>query len=1206
MTDNRELLNDEEVDFLLQGAESEDQAPPPALDDGQQTVTMHGDLEQIRLADIFQTLAMSKMEGVLRLRNPLEERQVYCADGFVRILVPPRLSLRRLGQRLIQSGMLQPEELRSALLEQRKAHVPLGELLVRDGLVEQEQLDEILGMQVAEDLFALFTWKHGSFEFFRNDSAEESLRTRFAACPEYEINSLLLEVARRSDEWLLILEQVQSLDEVPICDAEPDADVELEEAHEALLAVLDGLATYRQLADRTTCGLFEFARAARDLWSRGVIRNLSDHELVTVAEQLAAEGERQRAVVLLQTLRDREGDRDMEVIQGMARVLKEVGERRFAGEMLLTAAQRTADAGEALVLGRGARELIPHDARVLHFLRSVLLAHPDTDADELNLVVGDLLDALIDDDHIPRALEILAEHRAEHPDSSALLLREARARQKSKDADGAVTCLVALAELQVEAGERAKAVEAYEAALRLDPKRKDVTRSLAALQRTRAGTVVRWAAAAITAAMVGAMGFVWLDQHQRDTSIRAAMQEVTTLLDQSDRVGARRALARWHGELGDCEAVQDLSSRVSFAEAADAKKYERERRAMLTIQMSDAAEALGRGEVRAALELYEALHAEPGMAAPVEEIVTKRLLACVERIRATLKKHANEWDAGPSPLLSRVALQGDLARLEAAVPTALLRAHQELSQLDMASALPAYLAPEQLRRLRGDLQSTADAVAALRELAANYAVALERSEAERRLSPLFQEAVAREERNDFRGALELYRELERAPAGDPELRAHFRDRATKNATITRCMAALAAATDAGDYAGALQKLRFLRREFPEINFDPLVQLPLEVTSLPHVAQVYVDGVPAGNAPRHIQRSPAEEVIVQVRADGFDPAQRSFRGDGASEWSATLTLTADHGFVHSSAIGAPPCVLPEGDLVFVDRAGSVFRATGDLQTRVWSYQSGDLSGFLSRPVPAGPLLLVASIDGTLRALKNETGEVAWEVRGLASELPPVVCGDWVAVATSNAELHLIRLTDQTRTHTVLGPGGVADVQSTGEFVVVTSASGEVTAWGPALEPRWRVRLDDVAGARTHLFGRILVVADDQGHLRGVDVDRGKVLWRYDTESTPTGLPSFASGSALIVTDQDILVVAAANGSVTMTIAAEAAPWTGEVTGVGARLVCSTSDGAVQVMDRATGRRLYQLEGDRGSRLLATGGLLFIVDPDHQVRSYGSLR
>ena len=106
MTDNRDILNEAEVDFLLQTAGPDAEREIPSLDDVNQTVTMHGDLDQIHLADIFQTLAMSKMEGVLRVRNPLEERQIYCFGGYVRILAPARVTLRRLGQRLIQAGLL--------------------------------------------------------------------------------------------------------------------------------------------------------------------------------------------------------------------------------------------------------------------------------------------------------------------------------------------------------------------------------------------------------------------------------------------------------------------------------------------------------------------------------------------------------------------------------------------------------------------------------------------------------------------------------------------------------------------------------------------------------------------------------------------------------------------------------------------------------------------------------------------------------------------------------------------------------------------------------------------------------------------------------------------------------------------------------------------------------------------------------------------
>ncbi|MBP8299433.1 MAG: DUF4388 domain-containing protein, partial [Planctomycetes bacterium] len=78
MSNSEKALNSEEVDFLLSGAgtnESPKSDGPPAVDE--QAVTMRGDLEQINLSDIFQTLAMTKMEGVLRVSNPLEQRQVY-------------------------------------------------------------------------------------------------------------------------------------------------------------------------------------------------------------------------------------------------------------------------------------------------------------------------------------------------------------------------------------------------------------------------------------------------------------------------------------------------------------------------------------------------------------------------------------------------------------------------------------------------------------------------------------------------------------------------------------------------------------------------------------------------------------------------------------------------------------------------------------------------------------------------------------------------------------------------------------------------------------------------------------------------------------------------------------------------------------------------------------------------------------------------
>src|SRR5262245_43629798 len=169
MENRREILNNEEVEFLLDSsaaAEGKTQETP-AKPGAQLVATMRGDLEQMHLADIFQTLGLAKMEGLLRVCNPVEQRLVYFNGGSVKILVPPRAATRRLGQRLVQAGVLDGEQLRLALLEQRKDHRPLGEILVSGGYVPERQIEDMVALQVTEELFGLFTWEHGEFEFFK-------------------------------------------------------------------------------------------------------------------------------------------------------------------------------------------------------------------------------------------------------------------------------------------------------------------------------------------------------------------------------------------------------------------------------------------------------------------------------------------------------------------------------------------------------------------------------------------------------------------------------------------------------------------------------------------------------------------------------------------------------------------------------------------------------------------------------------------------------------------------------------------------------------------------------------------------------------------------------------------------------------------------------------------------------------------------------
>lgn len=1207
MTDNRDILNEAEVDFLLAGAADDASTDGPSLEDGNQTVTMHGDLDQISLADIFQTLAMSKMEGVLRVRNPLEERQIYCHGGYVRILVPTRLTLRRLGQRLIQAGLLQPDQLRSALVEQKKARIPLGQLLVRDALITQDALDDIIGMQVAEDLFALFTWRHGTFEFFKGDPAGSVLRSQFEQCPEYEVNSLLLEVARRSDEWESILEALSSLDEVPCQIAQPANPDELDESHVTVLNGIDARSTYRQLSDQTTIGLFAFSRAARDLVRGGILATVDDPSLIAIATEQAEIGESKLAIVLLQTLRDRPGDRSLGVIKGMAEVLQLVGERRFASSVLLEAAQRSPLAEDALELARRARALVPYDPGTLSFLRTVLVAHSQPDSAELEKCTVDLLDALIDGDLIPTALEIIDDARRTNTMRPQILMREARARQKAKDVEGASATLMELAEHYHSDGNRSKAVEALEAILRLDRSRKDVQRQLSSLRRTRLGKLVRVIAAAAVAALIGAMGFVWWQQNNFEQTIAQATTEVEALLDQGDRTGARQKLSHWRAVLGECEAMQDLTSRVGFAESAEKSRLAKLQRARINEELTKAATALGRGELRTALTIYTEVHGERGMEDEVEEVVDTRMRALVDELARTSKLLRSHSYPAPNQLFDRSEVTANLAKLQQACSPALISCFDELHELSGQTRLPEFLADETKQIIATAITDTRDDIEACRRLSQAYADALRRNDTQRRLDPMFKAAVDKEAQHDFAGAWKLYRELEAQPAGDTDLRTHFRDRVTRNATITRLLAAVAEATKAGDFGTAQQHLRALRMSFPEVPFDSLVRLPWRITSEPAGANVVVNGTAVGQTPLLLSRVPADKTAITVTSDGFDAVKHETTGDGNAEWKALLTLLPNGVRQHGSAIESQPISTADHAQILVDRNGTVSLVPANLGSATWSFSSNDLSGWLTAPIVDANQVIVASLDGTLRALDLEDGKLAWSLEELPTEVQPLLIDRTLILATRDRRLHAIDLAERKRQSIDLPQRAFGSLLRSQRNVITTGVDGGIACWSvPRMESAWQRELPKLRSPRAACNATTLIVGDDQGQLWGLDTTTGNVLWQRDLKAALLGDLTLASDVVFFVNEQVVYRIDARTGKELGSFGKRDRQWAGQATVVANRLIVPQQGGSLQVLDTATGQPLYLLAGDQKSHVFAQGSQVFVCDSQHQMQCYDSLR
>lgn len=1204
MTESGNLLDNAEVEFLLDGALPDEDGQGENAAAPEQTATMHGNLDQIDLSDIFQTLAMTKMEGLLRVHNPLENRQVFCKDGYVRVLVPPRIVHRRLGARLVNSGMITADQLRSALMRQRKEKLPLGEMLVAEGVIDQERIEDVASMQIAEDLFALFTWKHGTFEFYKGPIADDGLRQRFESCTEFEVSSLLLEVARRSDEWESILAAIKGLDEVPQCIVD-ESTRELNDLEYEVFRAADGLSTYRDIASRASQSLFDTARAARDLVNEGMLGSISDEEMAAAGAALAGNGQHKQAVMLLQTLRDRPGDRELETVRSIAGVLECCGERRLAGLTLLEVAQLQTDADLALTLARDACGYAPRDAETLSFLRTTLLAHSSPDSDELATCTVALIDSLIESSRLETALEIIANARSTGSATPQVLMREARTRQKSKDFAGAVAVLEELVGIHREAGDNARLTEVYEAILRLDRSRIDARKFLDRARRSKASGIIRLAAAIACAAMLGSMGLVWWNQSRHEESVRLAAEDIAGLLRSGDRIAARQRLQHWSEVIGEGEPVDDMRRQVDFADAAELQRRARLARRRMTARLTEAAEDLAAGDLAAALQVYAEVRQDNSLRREVDEVIATRLEAVLNVIGDTAKVMATQLPPPPNELLDRKQMVANLTALQELCTPTQRRLVGALAALNEANEWPDYVTEAMQLRIRKVLADTAEAYAGSNRLAEAYTEALQRNDSQRRFDPLFKEAMRREQTHDFAGALELFGKLEKVEAADPELRTVFRDHVTRNATICKLIDALGTATEGGDHAVAHQQLRALELAFPDVPFQSLIRLPVRIETRPAAAIVSCNGSRIGPAPRAIAYVPAEPNRLEVALEGFRTIVSDIPADHDGTIRLVMHFLPESSFEHGNAVDVPPTVAAAATIL-VDRGGQVSAIEVESAKELWSYRSGDLSGLLSQAFLFGELAVFASLDGDLRALRVGNGDLAWSLPDLPTEVTPAHAGRQLAIATTDDRICLVDLADRTVQSKTFPGSSAASLATDGELLYVATRRALAAHDLTGLEQRWRIELPDCGERHLATTGDALVLTDDRGHVSCHATADGSFRWRHVEPSLLIAAAVLDEDAVLFASPKRVVRLALRDGQVLrevpMAVTCKAPPRR-----IGNRLLVPTKAGQVDVLDIATGNLLYGIAAsERGTITLPWRDGVMIALPDRGLHFYPVLR
>ncbi len=231
-------------------------------------MAIKGSLKEASLADVLQLLSLGQKSGCLTVTDRTNLGYIYFDKGrIVYASIVNRLD--RIGDLLLRNGRVTREQLADAIeLQSKHRERRLGEILVTNGAISRRDLESVVRVQIEEAVYHLFTWTRGNFTFETDVRPDEQ---------DFQVNinpeSLLLEGARRIDEWSLIEKKIPAFDIIFTVDRDrvASSDVTLTPEQERLLPLLDGSRDVSAVVAESGLVEFEVGKALYGLVTAGFL-----------------------------------------------------------------------------------------------------------------------------------------------------------------------------------------------------------------------------------------------------------------------------------------------------------------------------------------------------------------------------------------------------------------------------------------------------------------------------------------------------------------------------------------------------------------------------------------------------------------------------------------------------------------------------------------------------------------------------------------------------------------------------------------------------------------------------------------------------------------------------------------------------------------------------------------------------------------------
>ena len=236
-------------------------------------MAIEGPLRELGIHDVFQLLDLSRKTGVLRVVSELRDNEGVVAFHAGRIAYASiRSNPHPIGEMLMKAGKISESDLAAARARQTEHGDKrrLGEILIEMSSVTTRDVEQFVRRQAEAVVFELMSWREGHFRF------EESNPEEFPENPSVAVSteSVLMEAARRIDEWSRIADRVPSLSAIAeFADVASShaGQLDLLPSEWEVLTKIDGQRDLRRLALELGRSDFDVAKVVYGLVSTGVV-----------------------------------------------------------------------------------------------------------------------------------------------------------------------------------------------------------------------------------------------------------------------------------------------------------------------------------------------------------------------------------------------------------------------------------------------------------------------------------------------------------------------------------------------------------------------------------------------------------------------------------------------------------------------------------------------------------------------------------------------------------------------------------------------------------------------------------------------------------------------------------------------------------------------------------------------------------------------